>query len=141
MPALLTNSQLVATASRTILELIASHAEWFLTLSENKTEAVRREELDLSVSHGRLILSSWTEKGTRSWKIASWELAGDKLVLQTSRRMGAERTSLELIPRASASAIAATVRAARQLRCGQLAQLMCAQQSGAKIERVALSPG
>jgi hypothetical protein len=122
-------------------ELIASHAEWFLTRAENNTEAIRREELDVSISHGRLILSSWTEKGTRSWKIAACEPAGDKLLLQTSRRMGAERGLLELIPRASASAIAATVRAARQLRCERLAQLVCTIRAGAKIERVALSPG
>lgn len=131
----------IADASHTLGNLIASHAEWFLTQTDHNTEAIRREELDISVSHRRLILSSWTEKGTRSWKIASWELIGDKLVLQTSRRMGAERTSLELIPRASASAIAATVRAARQLRCEELARLICALHGGAKVEKVALSPG
>jgi hypothetical protein len=135
------NSQQVDSAAKLIRELIAAHAEWFLTQSDNATEAIRREELDLSISHGRLILSSWTEKGTRAWKIAACEFSGDKLLLQTSRRMGSERARLELIPRASASAIAATVRAARQRRCEQLAQLICAQQSGAKLERVALSPG
>jgi hypothetical protein len=135
------NSQQVAATSKLIRELVAAHAEWFLTQADNNTEAIRREELDLSISHGRLILSSWTEKGTRSWKIAACEFTGEKLLLQTSRRMGAERSLLELIPRASASAIAATVRAARQLRCEQLAQLVCAQQSGGKLERVALSPG
>ncbi|HXD29639.1 MAG TPA: hypothetical protein VN643_00890 [Pyrinomonadaceae bacterium] len=135
------NSQQVASASKMIRELIASHAEWFLTQSENNTEAIRREELDLSVAQGRLILSSWTEKGTRSWKIAACELAGDKLLLKTSRRMGAERSMLELIPRASAAAIAATVRAARQLRCEQLARLVAALHAGVKVERAALSPG
>jgi hypothetical protein len=38
-------------------------------------------------------------------------------------------------------AIAATIRAARQLRCQQLAELACTLQPGAKIERVSLSPG
>jgi hypothetical protein len=131
----------VESAARSIAELIAAHAEWFLTQSDGNTEAIRRAELDLAVSHGRLILSSWTEKGTRSWKIVAWECAGGKLLLQTSRRMGAERPLLELIPRASASAIAATVKAARQLRCEKLASLAVALQAGAKVERAALSPG
>src|SRR5881394_996088 len=135
------NTQQVLTAYHTLRELIGNHAEWFLTKTDNSTEAIRREELDLSVSHGRLILSSWTEKGTRSWRIRLWEQAGDKLLLQTSRRMGAEQAMLQLVPRASASAIAATVRAARQLRCEQLARLACTLQVGLKLERVSLSPG
>ena len=55
--------------------------------------------------------------------------------------MGAEQQVLELIPRASAGAIAATVRAARQMRCDRLAQLACSLEARAKIERAALSPG
>ncbi|MCU1266591.1 MAG: hypothetical protein JWM21_2909 [Acidobacteria bacterium] len=131
----------VESAARTMAEIVAAHAEWFLTQGDGSTAAIRRTELDLTISHGRLILSSWTEKGTRSWKIAAWELIGDKLLLQTSRRMGAERPLLELIPRASASAITATVKAARQLRCEQLARLAVALQAGTKLERAALSPG
>jgi hypothetical protein len=131
----------VERAAQSMAELIAAHAEWFLSQSDSNTEAIRREELDLTVSHGRLILSSWTEKGTRSWKIVAWECTAGKLLLQTSRRMGAERPLLELIPRASASAIAATVKAARQLRCEQLAKVAGALQPGAKVERAALSPG
>jgi hypothetical protein len=128
-------------ARRHIAELIAAHAEWFLTQADGNTQAVRRDELDVSVSQGRLMLSSWTEKGTRSWRVLSWEWTGAKLLLRASRRMGRERPGLELVPRASASAIAATVRAARQVRCEQLAQLVSSLQVGSRIERAALSPG
>jgi hypothetical protein len=137
----LANEQQITLAAHAIREFISAHPEWFLTQSENNTQAVRREELDLSLSQGRLIISSWTEKGIRSWKVAAWEIAGDRLSLRTSRRMGAERNALELIPRASAAAIAATVRAARQVRCEQIAQLACAQCEHTKVERIALSPG
>src|SRR3982751_4238841 len=137
----LANVQQVASAANAIRAFINAHAEWFLTQGESNTQAVRREELDLSLSQGRLIISSWTEKGIRSWKVAAWEIAGDRLSLRTSRRMGAERHEWELIPRASATAIAATVRAARQVRCEVLAQLMCVQCENTKIERMALSPG
>src|ERR1700682_387096 len=102
----LANSDQVESAKRDIAEVISAHAEWFITQSDSSTEAIRRQELDLAPSHGRLILSSWTEKGTRSWKIVAWEWTGNKLLLQTSRRMGARRPLLELIPRASAAAVA-----------------------------------
>lgn len=136
----LTTSVLEAARQR-IAELIDAHAEWFYTLSDGKTEALRRSELDINVVQSRLILSCWTDKGTRSWRIKGWNWTGEKLELEASRRMGAERPVIELIPRASASAIAATVRAARQVRCNELAQLACGLHAGAKIERASLSPG
>jgi len=145
-----TAARLEAARSK-IAELLSAHAEWFCTLSDGvaqsgkpepgKTEALARSELDIAVAHGRLLLTRWTEKGSRAWKIFAWELNGDNLILQASRRMGAERPLIELVPRAAASAIALTVKAARQLRSEQLGQLACSLQAGAKLERVALSPG
>src|SRR6185295_12639641 len=137
----LTNAESAQNAARKISQLFNAHAEWFYTSAEGKSEALRRQELDISVSHGRLILSLWTERGTRSWRIIDWEMSAERLLVHTARRMGAERPVIELVPRASASAIAATIRAARQLRCDQLAQLASSLQPGIKIERTSLSPG
>jgi hypothetical protein len=136
----LTNSAL-ETARQRIAELFDAHAEWFYTLSDGDTQALRKSELDINIAQNRLILSCWTDKGTRSWRIRGWKWTGEKLELQASRRMGAERPVIELIPRASASAIAATVRAARQARCQLLAQLVSDVLPGARIERASLSPG
>ena len=63
------------------------------------------------------------------------------LALQASRRMGAEQRLLELVPRQPATALAATIRAARQVRRDRLAQLACDLQPRTTIERCALSPG
>ena len=134
-------TSVLETARQRIAELFDAHAEWFYTLSDGNTQALRRSELDINIAQNRLILSCWTDKGTRSWRIRGWNWTGEKLELQASRRMGAERPVIELIPRASASAIAATVRAARQVRCHQLAQLASDLLPGAKIERASLSPG
>jgi hypothetical protein len=137
----LTEHQLAETARRQIAELFESHFEWFHTTDDGPSQPLKRTELDISVSNGKLILSCWTEKGTRSWRIRDWKWTGEKLVLQGSRRMGAEQPLIELIPRAAASAVATTVKAARQARCDLLAQLTCAGLLGAKIERSSLSPG
>ena len=124
-----------------IAEMLAAHAEWFCTLNGGDSHALTRSELDIAVSYGRLILTTWTDEGSRAWKIFDWELIGEKFTLRASRRMGAERPLLELVPRAAASAIALTVKTARQQRSVQLGQLACAMQAGAKLERAALSPG
>ncbi|HXM34603.1 MAG TPA: hypothetical protein VN920_05415, partial [Pyrinomonadaceae bacterium] len=138
----LINSDLTEAAQPRINEIIAEHAEWFLAESDGDLhESLKRNEVEVKVWNGRLILSSWTEKGTRSWRLSAWEWTGEKLLLQASRRMGAEQPLLELIPRASAAAVVATVKAARQTRSEQLAQLACGLLAGAKVERAALSPG
>jgi len=124
-----------------IVTLLDSHAEWIHTGDERATSALRRSEVDVRVAHGNLVLSCWTETGTRSWKINAWEWTGTKLLLEASRRMGAESGLIELVPRASATAIAATVRAARQARCDQLARLISSLVWDGRLERASLSPG
>lgn len=124
-----------------ITELLVNHVEWFCTLNGGDTVALLRNEFEISVAHNRLILTSWTERGTRSWKIFSWEWSGEKLQLETSRRMGADRLVIELVPRAAAGAIALTVKAARQQRAETLGCLAASFQPGAKLERASLSPG
>jgi hypothetical protein len=137
----LTHYASVGTACHTIGELLDAHAEWFCVVDDGKSLALRRTEIDISVRHTRLILSYWTEQGTRSWRILSWDSNGESLSFQASRKMGAQLALIELIPRASALAVAATIRAAREVRCDKLAQLAADLMPGLRVERSALSPG
>jgi len=131
----------VANAERSIHELLGRHNEWFLARDGGAPLALGNSEFDFFTAHRRLIFSSWTEQGSRSWRISAWSWTGDKLVLQASRRMGAEVATLELVPRASARAIVASIAAARQARCEKLAQVASVALSEAKIESATLSPG
>src|SRR6185503_324574 len=131
----------IESARAQIAELLSAHAEWFYTLDGATPQALRRSELDVAIVHRRLILTTWTEQGTRAWKIFDWEWTGEKLSLHASRRMGAERPLIELIPRAAASAIALTVKSARLRRAIQLSLMAAAIQPATKVERAALSPG
>jgi hypothetical protein len=137
----LTDPFLVEAARVRITELFDSHVEWYCVVKEGTSQALFRNEMDITTAQGRLILSCWTDMGSRSWRILGWNWNGEILSLQISRRLGADRSLIELIPRASASAIAATIRAARQVRCDRLAHMACAMVSGTRIERSALSPG
>ncbi len=128
-------------ARSTIAEQLQSHAEWFCTFNGEKTQPLNRSELEIGIAHGRLFLTCWTEKGTRPLRIFSWQIVGEKLLFQTTRRLGAARPLIELVPRSAATAIALTVKAAREARCEMLARLTCSLEAGAKVERCALSPG
>ena len=141
MPLRLNTPDRVESARVKIAEFLDGHPEWFCTLNVGTTEALSRRELDISIAHGRLVLNCWTEKGNRSWKIFTWDLAEGKILLEASRRMGAERPLIELVPRSSAGAIALTVKTARHARCELLGQLASSTVTGSKLERCALSPG
>ena len=141
MPERVNTPARIEAARLKIAELLTTHAEWFCTLDGGESHALGRSELDIAVAYGRLILTSWTQKGSRAWKIFDWEFTGEKLTFRASRRMGAERPLIELVPRAAASAIALTVKTARQKRSVQLGELACSVQLGAKLERASLSPG
>src|SRR5215470_4223395 len=95
----LTTPASLEAARQQIGALFRQHAEWFCTAGRNETFALRRDELDVSVAQQRLMLSCWTEKGSRAWRILGWEWNGQILLLQASRRMGAEWRLIELVPR------------------------------------------
>jgi len=128
-------------AHRHLAELFAHHAEWLCSVDQTEAYSLHRNEIEISISSDRLMLSCWTEKGTRTWRILDWFWNGEILAVHGSRKMGAEQPLIELIPRTSASAITATIRAARQGRCYRLAELACALEPETRIERASLSPG
>jgi hypothetical protein len=137
----LTQPNAAEAARQKILEVFEQHVEWFHVVDEGNSQALRRNEIDINVSHGQLILTCWTEEGMRTWRIRAWQWTGEKFLFQASRRLGAETPTIELIPRASAASIAATVKAARQARCDLLSRLARSRLSAAAVERVSLSPG
>ena len=134
----LTNTELVEIAFHEINALLREYAEW-LFVSDGVAQSLRRQEIEVAVMQRRLMLSCWTEQGTRLWRVVAWEWKEQSLELEVSRRMGAE--VIQLIPRTSAKAITATIRAARQMRCERLAQLASGLQFGSVVERMSLSRG
>lgn len=155
MPQPLNCIESAAHAEQSIRQIIQAHREWFLTQAGGAPLAIQRDEFDFSATHGRLIFSSWTEQGAQTWRISGWNWKSERLQLEATRGMGREAATLELVPRASAKAVMASIAAARQLRCEKLAHLVAqtlvcdSDQSGhrlksvpqAKIERAMLSPG
>jgi hypothetical protein len=118
-----TSSFTLNAAAQQLVEFADAHADWFISQDGKAPLEVNRSEFDFSVAHGRLIFSCWTQQGSRTWRVGDWIRSDDKLVLHASRRMGAETTTIELVPPASARALITTIAAARQVRCEQLAEL------------------
>src|SRR6185436_5511116 len=154
-PANAINHASLTNAFRELNELVSGQPEWFISEDGRGPVEVNRTEFDFSVAHGCLIFSCWTEQGSRAWRITAWNWSGESLMLQASRRMGAEVSTIALVPRASAKALVASIAAARQARCDRLAAivaqtLVCDSSNDdhrlksvplARIERAVLSPG
>jgi hypothetical protein len=138
-------------AHERLCALLASRGEWFCAeASAGRVRAaesfrvpvnLRAGDFEVRVANGALHFSCWTETGARTWRVAAWEWSGGKIVLRVERRAGAERATLELVPRASARADAEAVVAARRAACERWAAAVCAHAPGSKIESVRLSAG
>jgi len=127
--------------ARAIREVISAHRDWFISIDGRAPLSISANEFDFSVAHGRLMFSSWTESGSRTWRVTAWNWTGEKLLLNASRRMGAENVELQMVPRASAKALVANIAAARQERCERLAKIVSQFILNSKVERATLSPG
>jgi len=136
----LTTLNLRKSAHEQITALLREYAEW-LFVSDGTVQPLRREEIELSFVQQKLMFSCWTEVGTRVWRLIGWDWNGQLLELKVSRRMGAEVSLIELIPRTTAKVVTATIRAARQMLCERLAQLAAALETETKVERLSLSRG
>ncbi len=122
--------------------LLDARGEWFCAEGRAGVPVpLRKGEWELRAANGRAHFSYWTERGMRAWRVVGWAWTGERLQLHVTRRAGAERATLELVPQASASAGIEAVRAARLRLCAQLAALACAGAQGAQIERMYLSAG
>jgi len=132
----LTKPELVETASQEISALLREYAEWLFvcdSVSNSVAQSLRRDEIEVVVMRNRLLLSCWTEQGTRLWRVVAWDWNGQLLELEVSTRV-----RIQLIPRTSAKAITATIRAARQMRCERLARLAAASHIGSVVEQLSL---
>ena len=136
----LTNPESVKTAHHEISALLREYAEW-LFAADGVTQSLRRDEIDVAVMQERVMLSCWTEQGTRLWRVRAWHWNGQSLELEVTRRIRGEVSLIQLIPRTSAKAMTAEIRAARQVRCERVGRLAAALQFGSVVERLSLSRG
>jgi hypothetical protein len=133
-------------ARRLITSRLEAAREWFL----REGRAWRRVELragewELRANASALVFSYWGEAGVRAWRVTAWGLEGEMLLLEATRRMGAERALLELVPRARVASARETVADARRAECERLATLLrehaASSCADARLERAWLSAG
>jgi hypothetical protein len=139
----LTNPEEREEARRRIAAILDARGEWFCAETrEGAQVSLGRGAWEIAPAHDALLFSYRTERGVlRVWRVAGWEWTGARLRLSASRKMGAVRALLELVPRASVAEGVAQLSAARRAACEKLAALVSAAMRNAKIEHAGLSTG
>ena len=74
-----------------ITAVLQDHAEWLFVSNDGVAHSLRGSEIDVTVSHDRLMLSCWTEKGNRTWRILDWQWNGATLLLHVGTALGRVR--------------------------------------------------
>ncbi|HJQ34368.1 MAG TPA: hypothetical protein VJ866_19465 [Pyrinomonadaceae bacterium] len=137
----LKNFEAAEDARRALAAMLGACPLWFLReRRDGRAIELRRGDWELCVAGGALAFSYWGESGRRVWRVNAWSAEGDTLMLEASRRMGAERARLWLVPRALVATARETVADARRAECERLASLISTF-SGARVERASLSVG
>jgi len=128
---------------RRLAEILDARGEWFCADTRaGASVSLGRGEWELETERSALYFSYRTHRGARRvWRVAGWEWNGERLRLDATRRMGAERVVLELVPRASVREGIEALKAARRAACEKLAALICEATLNAKVERTTLSAG
>ncbi|MCA1634528.1 MAG: hypothetical protein LC802_12745 [Acidobacteria bacterium] len=135
-------SETTEDARRSLDALLAARAVWFLRESpDGSAVELRRGEWELRAAAGSLLFSFWGAAGARTWRVRGWAREGEKLILEATRRAGAERARLELVARASHAEARLGVADARRAACARLTALACAERAGSKVEQSRLSVG
>ncbi|HEY0101235.1 MAG TPA: hypothetical protein VGB76_20090, partial [Pyrinomonadaceae bacterium] len=139
----LTNPAEREEARCSIASILDARGEWFCARTRDGASVpLGRGAWEIGLTRGGLHFSYRTERGALYvWRVEGWEWTGARLRLSTTRKMGAERAVLELVPRASVAEGVAQVAAARWAACEKLAALVCAATPNAKVERANLSAG
>lgn len=138
----LTNTTEIEEARRRIAGLLDLRGEWLCAEARGGASAnLRRGEWELRATRGALFLTYWGERGARAWRVSAWDWTGAKLLIEASRRAGAERTVLEFVPRARARDAAEALASARRAACEHIARLVCEATACNRVEQARLSAG
>lgn len=133
-------------ALRVIAARLEASGEWFLREGRSgRPVELRAGVWELSTNARTLVFSYWGDAGLRAWRVNAWKFEGDALLLEASRRAGAERATLELVPRARVATAREVVADARRAECERVAARLLGHaeslHAGAKLERAGLSLG
>ena len=129
----------VESISVSLRELIDSNFEWLLIRENGRTFPLRRTEIEIVEEPARTLVEVLGEEGFRALRVCSFSIDGGEILIDVASRFGREVEKLRLVPRVSASELAANVELARLEKANEIATLLTENFVGTRVVRVALN--
>jgi hypothetical protein len=118
---------------------IDTHFEWLLVREGGRTFPLRKTEIDVTCSSGKVLLGVFDDAGFDVSRVRSMKLDGEEVVLELSSEFENTGGSASLIPRTSARVLTRAIELARLERANAIAAALVKTFSGCKPTRVALN--
>ncbi len=120
-------------------KLIDGHHEWLLVRDGGRSFPLTRTEIMIDANSGKTLFGFPDDKGFHSWRLNGFELDGPEIGVDVAGAFGQKSETLRLIPRTSASELAAGVELARLQKANEIGQMIAGNFAGTKLERIALN--
>ena len=121
-------------------ELIAAYPEWLLVRESGKSFSLISDEIELSVENeDRTLVSFVDDSGFHSWRLNGSKFHEGAIELDVAGPFARKRETIRLVPRESASVLAAAVELARLEKANEAATLIESSIASTKIIRVDLN--
>ena len=122
-----------------IAQFLESKNEWLLINSIARSFSLRKNEIEISLEHNKIIFGFLDEKGFQVWRVTNYKIENEKITLDLTRNFEREHEKVQLVPRVSASELSETAELARLEKANNIASLLISEKRAAKLIRVALN--
>ena len=120
-------------------EIVAGHHEWLLIRERGKTFPLERHEIDILEDGEKTHFGFLDDDGFHSWRLNAFGQNGVEITIDTAGSFARNRETMRLVPRTSATELAAAIELARLEKANEIAGLLKSNYPGIKLGRVALN--
>ncbi|MEQ1603990.1 MAG: hypothetical protein ABL999_03905 [Pyrinomonadaceae bacterium] len=120
-------------------EMVSSQHEWLLVRELGKSFALEKHEIEVIDDGEKVHFGFLDDNGFHSWRLNGFKRNVDDIEIDVAGSFARKRETMRLVPRVSASILAAEIEIARLKIANELAGLVVANFPETKLGRIALN--
>ncbi len=120
-------------------EFLASNNEFLLINTNGKSFPLKKDEIEISLERGRILLSFLDDKGFQTWRIRNFKQEKSEIFLSLTRNFERENEKFRIVSRISAEELGAETELARLEKANKIAALLVSENRNSKLRRVSLN--
>jgi hypothetical protein len=119
-------------------DLLTGRREWLLVRELGRSFPLYSSEIEI-IEGRRTKFGFLDDKGFHSWRLKSFSVEGNEIVVDVAGKRSRRREAMRLVPRTPAAEVAAEIELARLGNANEIARLIADGFPGSRIGRVALN--